>query len=69
MLELSESIKEHGVLIPGIARIRDSGGYEMVAGHRGRRACEIAGLKTMPVIIKELTDDEATLVMVDSVRP
>lgn len=66
MQELSESIKAHGVLVPGIVRLKDSGGYELVSGHRRKRACEIAGLETMPVIIKKLTDDEATLVMVDS---
>ena len=50
--------------MPGIVRIKDSGGYEIIAGHRRKRACEIAGLKTMPVIIKDLTDDESTVIMV-----
>ena len=66
MSELSESVTEYGVLVPGIVRMRASGGYEMVAGHRRKRACELAGLKKMPVIIKDLTDDEATVIMVDS---
>lgn len=66
MAELSESVKTHGVLVPGIVRIKDTGGYEIIAGHRRKRACEIAGLKTMPVIIKDLTDDESTVIMVDS---
>ena len=66
MAELSESVKTHGVLVPGIVRIKDTGGYEIIAGHRRKRACEIAGLKTMPAIIKDLTDDESTVIMVDS---
>ena len=66
MIELSESVRTHGVLVPGIVRIKDTGGYEIIAGHRRKRACEIAGLKTMPVIIKDLTDDESTVIMVDS---
>lgn len=66
MAELSESVRTHGVLVPGIVRIKDTGGYEIIAGHRRKRACEIAGLKTMPVIIKDLTDDESTVIMVDS---
>ena len=69
MEELSESITQYGVLVPGIVRLRGSGGYELVAGHRRKRACELAGLEKMPVIIKDLTDDEATVIMVDSVRP
>lgn len=66
MEELSESITQYGVLVPGIVRLRESGGYELVAGHRRKRACELAGLEKMPVIIKDLTDDEATVIMVDS---
>lgn len=66
MAELSESVRTHGVLVPGIVRVKDAGGYEIIAGHRRKRACEIAGLKTMPVIIKDLTDDESTVIMVDS---
>ena len=66
MEDLSECIKQYGVLVPGIVRLRESGGYELVAGHRRKRACELAGLEKMPVIIKDLTDDEATVIMVDS---
>lgn len=66
MDEMVESIKVHGVLVPGIARPRKEGGYELLAGHRRRHALELAGVTTMPVIIRELDDDEATLYMVDS---
>ena len=66
MEETVESIKEHGVLMPGIVRRRAAGGYELISGHRRRRACALAGLKTMPVFIRDLSDDEATIVMVDS---
>ena len=65
MEELSESITQYGVLVPGIVRLRESGGYELVAGHRRKRACELAGLEKMPVIIKDITDDEATVIMVE----
>ena len=61
MEELAESITQYGVLVPGIVRLRESGGYELVAGHRRKRACELSGLEKMPVIIKDLTDDEACL--------
>jgi len=64
--EMAESIKEYGVLMPGIVRRKPYGGYEIIAGHTRKRACELAGLETMPVIIKELDDDEATVLMVDS---
>ena len=63
---LAASIKDSGVLVPGIVRLKEDGGYEIIAGHRRKRACEIVGLKTMPVIIKELTDDEAIIIMVNS---
>ncbi len=66
MEETVESIKQYGVLMPGIVRPRNTGGYEIIAGHRRKRACELAGLATMPVIIKNYTDDEATVVMVDT---
>lgn len=66
MQELSDSVKQYGVLVPGIVRMKSSGGYELVSGHRRKRACEIAGIKKMPVIIKDLTDDESTVIMVDS---
>ncbi len=66
MEELVDSIKTHGVLMPGIVRPRVEGGYEIIAGHRRKRACELAGLSTMPVFVKEYTDDEATIIVVDS---
>lgn len=66
MQETVESIKARGVLFPGIARPRAEGGYELIAGHRRRHASELAGKATMPVVIRELDDDEATLIMVDS---
>ena len=66
MKELVESIKEKGVLSPAIVRRMDTGGYEIISGHRRKRACELAGLLTMPVIIKDLDDDEATILMVDA---
>ena len=66
MEEMVESIKLHGVLVPGIARPRVEGGYELLAGHRRRHALELAGETMMPVIIRELDDDESTLFMVDS---
>ena len=66
MAEMVDSIKLHGVLVPGIVRPDPDGGYEAVAGHRRRRGAALAGLTEMPVIIKNLTDDEATVIMVDS---
>lgn len=66
MLEITESIREHGVLVPCIARPRPEGGYELISGHRRRRACELAGLETMPVIVREIDDDRAIIDMVDS---
>ena len=66
MKETVESIKEYGVLSPAIARPREGGGYEIVAGHRRRRACELAGLETMPVIVRDLDPDTAIIFMVDS---
>lgn len=66
MFDTTESVKQHGVLVPGIARPRKDGGYELVAGHRRHRASELAGLDTMPVIIRNLDDDAATIIMVDS---
>jgi len=61
-----DSIKEYGVLTPGIARPSLSGGYEIVAGHRRKHACELAGLSTMPFIVREMDDDTATILMCDS---
>ena len=66
MQDTVESIKIHGVLVPGIARPRAEGGYELIAGHRRRHASELAGKTTMLVIVRELDDDEAVLFMVDS---
>ena len=66
MKETVESVKEYGVLMPAIARPREGGGYELVAGHRRKHACELAGLDTMPVIVRDLDDDTATIFMVDS---
>lgn len=66
MADTVESVKTHGVLIPGIARPRAEGGYELVSGHRRKRASELAGLETMSVIVREMDDDEAVLMMVDS---
>jgi ParB family chromosome partitioning protein len=66
MFDTAESIKQYGVLVPAIARPRDKGGYELVAGHRRKRASELAELETMPVIVRNLDDDEATIIMVDS---
>lgn len=66
MEETTESIRQHGVLVLGIARPRAGGGYEIIAGHRRKRGCERAERDTMPVIIRDYTDDEATIIMVDS---
>lgn len=66
MLETVASIKKHGVLYPAIVRKKEDGTYEMVAGHRRKRACQIAELSEMPCIVRELTDDEATILMVDT---
>ena len=69
MQDTAESIREHGVLVPAIVRPREEGGYEIVAGHRRHHASQIAGLDTMPAIVRDLDDDAATIIMVDSVRP
>ena len=66
MMELVESIKENGVLEPAIVRLRALGGYEIISGHRRKRACELAGLDEMPVFIKNLSDDDAAIMMVDA---
>ena len=66
MQETVESIRNYGVLMPGIARPRKGGGYEIISGHRRRRASEIAGKTEMPFMVREYTDDEATIIMVDS---
>lgn len=66
MADTTRSVQEHGVLVPAIARPRPDGGYELISGHRRKRACELAGLDTMPVIVREMDDNAAVLVMVDS---
>ena len=66
MLDTVDSIREYGVLVPAIARPDPEGGYELISGHRRKHGCEMAGLQTMPVIIRDLDDDAAVLVMVDS---
>ena len=66
MRDTAESIEKYGVLVPAIARPRAEGGYELVAGHRRKRGCELAGKETMPVIVRDLDDDAATIIMVDS---
>lgn len=66
LTELVDSIKSKGVLEPGIVRPRKNGGYEIISGHRRRRACELAGLTEMPVRVMDYSDDDATIIMVDS---
>jgi ParB family chromosome partitioning protein len=66
MTRLSENIKRYGVREPGLARPREDGGYELLCGNRRKRACEIIGNKSMPVIVRELDDDSAVIAMVDS---
>ena len=66
MLEMVESVKEHGVLMPALVRPKPEGGYEMVAGHRRKMASELAGKEDMPCLVRNLSDDEAVLIMVDS---
>lgn len=66
MEETTESIRQYGVLVPGIARPREGGGYEIIAGHRRKRGSELAGKTEMPLIVRNYTDDEATIIMVDS---
>jgi ParB family chromosome partitioning protein len=64
--DLAKSIADHGVVTPGIVRTRAEGGYELISGHRRKAASELAGISTMPVVIRELDDDAATIIMVDS---
>ena len=66
MAELVKSVMEHGILNPGIAREISDGQYEIISGHRRRRACEIAGISEMPFFVRDYTDEEATVIMVDS---
>ena len=66
MQEMAESVKQYGVLVPALVRLKQDGGYEMVAGHRRKMAAELAQLPEIPCIVRNLTDDEATIIMVDS---
>ena len=66
MMETVESVREYGVLVPIIARPIEDGLYEIISGHRRKRACELAGIDEIPVIVRDLDDDEATIIMVDS---
>ncbi len=66
MQEMAQSVKEYGVLVPALVRPKEGGGYEMVAGHRRKAASELAGIEAIPCIVRSLTDDEATIIMVDS---
>lgn len=64
--EMIDSVRKYGILVPGIVRVRKKGGYEIVAGHTRKHICELVGIKTMPMVIREMDDNEACLVMVDS---
>ena len=66
MQEMAESVKQYGVLVPALVRPKQDGGYEMVAGHRRKMAAELAQLPEIPCIVRNLSDDEATIIMVDS---
>ena len=66
MRDMVKSIKEYGVILPVIVRPKEDGTYEMISGHRRKRACELAGIKQIRCIVKNLSDDEATILMVDS---
>ena len=66
MEEMVESVKQYGILVPAIARECEEGGYELISGHRRHHAATLAGLKTMPVMVKNCSDDEATVIMVDA---
>lgn len=66
MLEMAESVRQYGVLVPGLVRQLDDGSYQMVSGHRRKMASELAGQDTIPCIVRDLTDDEAVIIMVDS---
>lgn len=66
MMEMAESVRQYGVLVPGLVRQLEDGSYQMVSGHRRKLASRLAGLDTLPCIVRDLTDDEAIIVMVDS---
>ncbi len=66
MSEMVESVKQQGILVPAIARKKEDGRYELISGHRRKMACQLAGMETMPVIVRDIDRDTATLIMVDS---
>lgn len=66
MLEMAESVRQYGILVPGLVRQLEDGSYQMVSGHRRKMASELAGRDTIPCIVRDLTDDEAVIIMVDS---
>ncbi len=66
MEELVESVRQFGVLVPAMVRARAEGGYEMIAGHRRKLACRLAGKHTIPCLVRDMSDDEAVIIMVDS---
>lgn len=66
MLEMAESVKQYGVLVPAMVRPKPEGGYEMVAGHRRKLAAELVQQEEIPCLVRDLTDDEAVIIMVDS---
>lgn len=66
MLEMAESVRQYGILVPGLVRQLEDGSYQMVSGHRRKLASELAGRDTIPCIVRDLTDDEAVIIMVDS---
>ena len=66
MLEMAESVKQFGVLTPAVARQKEDGRYELISGHRRKRACELAGLETLPTVVRQMSRDEAIIFMVDS---
>lgn len=66
MMEMADSIKQYGVLVPGMVRQKSDGGYEMIAGHRRKMASELAQKETMPCLVRDLSDDEAIIIMIDS---
>ena len=69
LFELMQSIEKEGVIVPALARPKAGGGYELIAGHRRKAACKWAGIDMMPVVIRNLDDNQAVIAMVDSVRP
>ena len=66
MKEMVKSVKEYGVILPVIVRPKEDGTYEMISGHRRKRACELAGIKEIPAIVRKITDEDAIIYMVDS---